>query len=296
MSFSKFRWRRRIADSHNNYEWVEGAPLNRQFHDFYFVLLETKPCFLTVVGNSMDNFYHKPEAYEHYYPLQEHPNLFQTLARLEPTQKAILSFANTYGVLGGRSMDIEVPREGGRVEQRTGEPLDYWQDEILDLRFLYNVWIALNKQDIESLSSLGELIGNVFWRRDEYMPWYSSTDSTDSLPRVHKPSERVTWIEMSKGAREHLCQEVSRRLEKWVSPKLQASEDATADLLLFAPSNLIGAIWLQFAQAINGAKNWKQCPGCNMFFEVAKWATRSDRKTCSVKCRQRLSRKNKKCK
>lgn len=46
--------------------------------------------------------------------------------------------------------------------------------------------------------------------------------------------------------------------------------------LKFEPNSLLGAVWLQFALAISGDKHYRQCPGCQNFFEVSPSVRRDD--------------------
>jgi hypothetical protein len=52
-------------------------------------------------------------------------------------------------------------------------------------------------------------------------------------------------------------------------------------------------MYLQFAQAIGQGKRpqYRQCPVCERFFEVARGAARSNRKACSGTCRTYLYRR-----
>jgi hypothetical protein len=53
------------------------------------------------------------------------------------------------------------------------------------------------------------------------------------------------------------------------------------------PENLLGALWLQLAEAIGGGKQFRQCITCGGWFEVS---GRSDRRVCSDACRSRAYR------
>jgi hypothetical protein len=63
------------------------------------------------------------------------------------------------------------------------------------------------------------------------------------------------------------------------SPRLNVS---------LVPTNLIGALWLQFAAAVDGLKNFNQCSQCGAPFEVSRdprTGKRSDAWFCSSRCR-----------
>src|SRR5262249_22046787 len=54
------------------------------------------------------------------------------------------------------------------------------------------------------------------------------------------------------------------------------------------PRNLLGAIYLQFAHAIQGGRQSRRCQQCNTWFELARG--RTDRSYCSNACRTRTHR------
>jgi len=59
------------------------------------------------------------------------------------------------------------------------------------------------------------------------------------------------------------------------------------------PSNLLAAMWLQFAQFASGTFELKRCPGCGAYFQAGNGAKRrADAVTCSDACRQRKKRES----
>lgn len=52
------------------------------------------------------------------------------------------------------------------------------------------------------------------------------------------------------------------------------------------PMNLLAAMWLQFAQSLDGRQKLNVCKHCGAWFDIGKWGSRRDRKYCSNKCRQ----------
>ena len=58
------------------------------------------------------------------------------------------------------------------------------------------------------------------------------------------------------------------------------------------PKNLLGAIWLQFARAVEIDKpDYGRCEACQKPFEVSPEGMRPETKYCGVKCRVRADRK-----
>ncbi len=64
-------------------------------------------------------------------------------------------------------------------------------------------------------------------------------------------------------------------------------------ILQFMPTNLLGAIWLQFAQAISGSKKHRACAACGQRFEVSPDKFRKSKFYCGDACRARMYRSRK---
>jgi hypothetical protein len=60
--------------------------------------------------------------------------------------------------------------------------------------------------------------------------------------------------------------------------------------LLFEAPTLLSALWLQFAIAISKQVRYRRCRGCNTFLTIHSDAYRTNRRTCSDACRQKVSR------
>jgi hypothetical protein len=60
------------------------------------------------------------------------------------------------------------------------------------------------------------------------------------------------------------------------------------------PRNLLGAIWMQFEQAVLGNKEFRRCLECGEQFEVSLQAARADKKRCSDACRAKAYRRGRK--
>jgi hypothetical protein len=76
-------------------------------------------------------------AAREYVPMEEHTGLFRTFAFTEPTEPAILAFANRYGLLGVGTM------EGWKIVPN--ERLSIWESQILAMRDAVQRWERLRK-------------------------------------------------------------------------------------------------------------------------------------------------------
>jgi hypothetical protein len=61
--------------------------------------------------------------------------------------------------------------------------------------------------------------------------------------------------------------------------------DKQSSRLVFVPQNLLAAIWLQFALAVQGGKEFRRCGGCDAWIDRGLY--------CNAACRQRAYRKRK---
>ncbi len=57
------------------------------------------------------------------------------------------------------------------------------------------------------------------------------------------------------------------------------------------PNSLIGALWLQFAQAVDGDRKYRRCEECRTWFEISPKTARVTRLYCSNACRSKAYRK-----
>jgi hypothetical protein len=75
-----------------------------------------------------------------------------------------------------------------------------------------------------------------------------------------------------------------------IAGKLSISRDKPYPIFQSTPADLQGALFLQFAMAIHGNKNYRKCAVCGKWMELVPPATRITRQTCSNACRQQLYR------
>jgi hypothetical protein len=97
-------------------------------------------------------------------------------------------------------------------------------------------------------------------------------------------------------ARFFVQRRINRALdERVVRPQLLYDLDVGQMMLAHVPRNLLGALWLQFAQAISGDLEYRTCKECGKTIEVATDLDgRSARKLfCSDPCKSRDYRRRK---
>jgi endogenous inhibitor of DNA gyrase (YacG/DUF329 family) len=230
-----------------------------------------------------------------YDPLHDSPALFRTLADVNgQDREAILAFANQYGELG-----LPAPHETHRN----------WLLEIAFLRRAVEMWDWLEAGNTQQLGRF------LHWEAgsapdaqtaEKLAGWYYQ--SHPDLPLDERwahppPGAFEQWIEpadslLKEGdiclAARFLIQGwINRRLEGRVAPRLVYRMADGTQVMQIVPSQLIGALWLQFANAIAGNKEYRACKECGTWFEISSAgdARTARRQFCSDRCKSRDYRK-----
>ena len=234
-----------------------------------------------------------------YRPMIEYPGLFREFAGLEGKQ-AILEFANRYGVLFNRySLNDSIAEKGSyrSVGASSGTAFKVWEREIEDMRILVSLWDTTNQNRISDLKQIVAWIDG----QAEYRirtPKHYSYGSLTLLGVPHYFREGDLLLP----ARHALQWEINKRLSDEFTesevykigcvPRVVWNADGSQTLTI-KPPNLLGAMWLQFAQFASGTYELKRCPGCGRYFQAGKGARRrADAITCSDACRQRKKRES----
>lgn len=124
-------------------------------------------------------------------------------------------------------------------------------------------------------------------------------DEERTLAVIASPAINPGWLrwfrpgDSAMPARYYLQKSVNEKLKTRVSPKLlwNVRRNRPHDLALyFVPENLLGAIWLELAEVINGNKPLRQCAACKTWIVISTEGVgnRSNRFTCSNACRMKI--------
>jgi hypothetical protein len=226
------------------------------------------------------------------------PGLFLKFAKIRSAQNAILEFAGEYGDLFDSYSIEEVRVQRGRMAG--GATLDTWKAEIGDMRALVRLWEAIRKP--QARENAMELKRVITWA-------HGGVRHETKTPKAHQHS----WLahpldpnfdaqcggfkpgDVLLPARYALQREINCRIASaptFSTPRLAWTPDYH-QRLIFAPSNLLGAMWLQFAQAVTEEFVLKRCEECGRYFQTGPGGRRADAITCGEACRQRKSRHSK---
>jgi hypothetical protein len=186
-------------------------------------------------------------------PLREHTGLFRLFGDTATTERAVKAFAEKFGLLFGGEM-----REGD-----AGEKLADWASEIAALRLAIGLAGAHGPE--QARKSIREAI--------------DSKVLIDFEPEILRDfGATPLWL---------LRNLANRRLDKYATAIVLTSPDARQLNLALFPRNLVGALWLQLLQAVEGGVKFRHCVGCGEVFEVSRGPTgkRADAKYHSPACK-----------
>jgi hypothetical protein len=212
-------------------------------------------------------------------------DLFLRFAQLDPeSDEAILSFANTFGLLG---------------PSVHGEPLSHWRERIRPFRKAVWLWQQIQSKDIQQLTK-AIIEQRVPLESFSFLGRPGDPDKPEPIV-VAGSIRRELLEEMRRAdalgrARLYLQAVVNERLAEHVAPRLLWVPEEGHMGLFIVPVpdySLHGFLWLQLAQSISGSCAFRPCaaPGCGKLMLVAGdgSGSRTHKTTCSNACRVRLS-------
>lgn len=211
-----------------------------------------------------------------YAPLKAHTALFKAFASVhlpsDSVEESILKFATRYGSLGGAVSRFVVI--GNQVV--VGERIQDWQRESAVMDRCMSLFDAVAGGDQSWLTNEIEWGGEVVKSRADFIA-IKGDAIWPCLPRG----------DMIQAARFLLQKLVNEALSRHVTSRMLFSGSSLR--LYTTPSGLVGALWLQLAQAIDGDATFSRCSVCADWFRPS----RSDQKFCSPACKQADYRKRK---
>lgn len=222
----------------------------------------------------------EPTTWTLYQPLVRHTGLYREFMAIQ-TREEILGFVNKYGWLGVQHTDGPLTTESRSVIFPESVP-DWWY-EIGRMRSTVLLWDALQKADKKYLKSV------IHWKRNPKWILFKDFFHTGKMKDTMPDGSQVKYGELNWPAYRHIQDRINESLENNASPRMLWDE--SNELKLYhVPNNLLGAMWLQFADAVSYNLEYRECGWCGKPFEVTR-STRSDRQYCSNSCRVSASRK-----
>jgi hypothetical protein len=285
----QFRWR--VAE--HGYRWVDSHPVFEPKEQRQPFLTDSQP--IRAAGFRV----------RQYLPLAEFPGLFRVFAETEATYDGIKAFAGRFGALGGditEQIPLYAHLNGKGVALGTGESLSAWTTEILVMRFANDIWEAARNGDVGGLESV------ISWTEDgSGVQILSHPGLAKGQLRAAPARAERAWIaathldagvlerfvpgDLVKPALHYVQSTINKRLEGRASPRLLWDAKRERLGLYIVPDGLIGALWLQFARAVERDSRFRQCAECAIWFELAPGTARADKLYCSTPCRTKAYRK-----
>ena len=190
----------------------------------------------------------------------------------------------------------------GKHPMGFGEHVDDWVQEILVMRLAVDLWESARQGDADHLGRM------ISWADDgtrvsiNTHPELERGQLPETPTHVHRAviaDERLDPDILARfvpgdpiGPALHCMQSlINEHLHHRASPRLLWEQNRDRLGLYIVPEGLIGALWLQFARAVERDAKFRQCPECTTWFEVSPGRGRTDKQFCSTACRTRAYRK-----
>jgi hypothetical protein len=234
---------------------------------------------------------------EWYDPATEHVALFQEAINLDMSNESLLQFVNDWG------MPIE-PRRS-------------W------LRGNRNDLVKLTPDEIDRRVEPGVALDSALrhpWRIGRAARAWEILKSA-SASQVRDLFQRTAggkWVYLDRGPTGELRMPLDRELRNLAdhgdfrtilmrmlqdttngalslacSPALLWEPNSRSFQLKMIPHHLFGFLWVQFAEAVAGDKEFRQCASCARWMEIAPGQGRPEKSYCSDACRMRAYRRRK---
>jgi hypothetical protein len=268
------------------------------------------PCLVASIpwrsGTTSRNHFHDGNA------------VFKEFESLSLERGSFQDFANTYGLLGeSAALPIRYELEGRYVPSYLATPITIWVWEILWLRFADRLrTLFLSASDEEIRNFVVEIEGqpnlsfealDLFPRR-QFLEWVrenltneqgavlreglrdSSVRSEHMLVVPTSPQER--GIEARDVFGWAICNVLSAHLQGRIEFGYSVGRERRL-VMSPRPRDLIGAIWIQFANTTLGPTDLRQCSECPRWFMIEAGQGRRDKTFCSRACQMRAYRRRK---
>ena len=234
-----------------------------------------------------------------YQPLATQTGLFREFASLHPaSEEDIVRFAGNYGWLGGDRMQTQVARakkgEPGVAMSSTtmmfGERITSWQAEVATMEHLVSLWEA-------TTGVSAKLAKVVTWEKNGSGVRYEGILGLAVIAKTNYREEFFNNLnagELVRPTLDFVRTRVNKLLEdRGITNRLLWDPNYRRQRVHVVPTSLVAALWLQFAKAIEGDKEYRQCEQCDRWFEVAA-EKREDAKFCQNACRSKAYRERQK--
>jgi|ERR1035437_291613 hypothetical protein len=214
-----------------------------------------------------------------YAPLMEHQDLFILFAEVQ-TDDDVLRFAGKFGHLKAASYSHFIRSSVRSGQSKMAETIEEWLSEATAMSEVIDLWSRIKENRLE---------GIIEWKK-RHVLYHPNPDSTVQIAVADGQNAHAFhgWKhgERKAPAEFELATIINSHLARNVAP--QIGIDQTQSYRLYTrPFNLLGAIWLQMAQACTGEQKVKKCraPGCDRWL-IYKRSSKTMHDDCANRLRQ----------
>jgi hypothetical protein len=262
-------------------------------------------------------------------PFDEFPALFQVFANLEVTEAVVAAFANRFGLLGvertirlrdgrvalGETLvqwadEIAYMRHAIRILQTLEEHDEEALEEMVDIRNdsgargskPRDVGVTVSYRaprdlpplmaDVPEVGGRAGVIVTVRFPKPSVVALLPSFGTAGELDEqtLEPPTTAANgaWLLLSQIVNERLLQFTNGA----VRPHRPTARQRLPVAFRIEPSNLLGALWVQFALAMSG-ETYRQCEECGRWFPVKPKGRRADTRFHTDECRAKAHHRKK---
>jgi hypothetical protein len=215
-----------------------------------------------------------PWAWRRFDVFRDEPALFKTFADTAPDADGVLAFAKKYGTIKDKL------------------PLSEWKKEINLMRGLVVFWDAAKNGDSEALKPfiLNQDERGIFWHLPE--PYAPKPESQlgyldDVRSPIDQPYPPRSPGDLPRQAFPYLAERINTGLIGNTAAGVLWDWGVGRCHVTTAPTSLLGAMYVQFALALEGDKEFRQCAGCSGWLAVKRKNNPKPALYCSRSCRNR---------
>jgi hypothetical protein len=242
-----------------------------------------------------------------YRPLEADSELYRKFAEVGPSKDQILAFANEYGLLE-RPRNLLDETTTIWVTEHLGypiyaEPRNKWLDEIAEMRRAVELWDAIRHWDKATLDK------RIVWSEDGSVKYLGHDGTTEAaikegraaISLIARPGiasysrffDHVKAGDSAKAGFYHLQTQVNKKLAGRIDATLLWDDNWDQLGLHHMPRGLLGAMWLQLAQALAGRRSTRACEVCGEPIGIGFYGARRDKRYCSGACQAKAYRDRK---
>ena len=147
---------------------------------------------------------------------------------------------------------------------------------------------ALYLWDLARTRNTKELSKHVHWEAADRVRIDLQGGRSTRIATPQRYSRRLRFMrtgDVVRPALFYIQETINQHLDGRVSPGLLWDPKHERMSLYIMPESLIGALWLQFARAVDGNKKYERCAECKTWFEVSPDTFRTNRRYCKNACR-----------